>query len=107
MAELAVARAFGEAELGDEPRLGPGDVAGPGRVDERRLASGQRRQAPMEIGQDGLGEPGTDLAGVAQHGAVPGADQERAEMLTAAAGRREAADDELLLGPHLHLAPRR
>jgi hypothetical protein len=34
VAELAVAGAFREAELGDELRLGPGDVAGAGRVSE-------------------------------------------------------------------------
>src|SRR5262245_34530218 len=61
----------------------------------------------MEVGKRGLGEAGADLARVAQSVAIEGADQQGAEMLAGAAGGREAADHELLLRAHLHLAPRR
>ena len=61
----------------------------------------------MQRRQRRLGEAGAHLAGIAECVAVPGADEQRAQVVTAAARRREPADHELLLGAYLHLAPGR
>src|SRR6185436_7704966 len=107
VAELAVAGALGEAELRDQLRLDPDEIALARRIDERGLRAPTPAELPMEIGQRRLGEARADLARVAEPVAVEGADQEGSEMLASAARRREAADHELFLRTDLHLAPGR
>ena len=105
--ELAVTGALGEPELRHQLRLDPRQIALARGIDERGLCSSTPCQLPMEIGERCLREAGADLPRVAESGAIPGADEERAEVLAGAARRRESADHELLFGPHLHLGPRR
>ena len=86
MAQLAVLGALGEAELGDQLAARPSHVArsrgGSANGEWARAPSGARRR--LQIGERRLGEARADLARVAQRAAVPGADQQGAEMLAGA-----------------------
>ena len=81
VAQAAVAGPFGEAELGDELRLDPGDVAEARRVVERGVvARAAARSCDASSRSVVAVEAGADLAGVVQAAVVVDADEQRAEL---------------------------
>ena len=69
------------------------------------VVRGELRDGGQQVRPAAVGEPGADLAGVAQRAALVDADEQRAEVDGFARALRPAADDELLLGPDLDLLP--
>src|SRR5579875_1129150 len=105
VAELAVLGPLGEGDLGHQLGADPVDAPHPLGVLEGRAALLQGVEAPAQVGEDGAGEPGADLARVAQASPFVVADEEGAQAGAAAAGLGEPADHQLLAGRALHLEP--
>ena len=108
----AVPRPLGELDLGDERRLDPGHVAA-AHLRHLRLL-GERRSSSRRSGfrsifepiELAIGEPGADVARVAEPVGCVDAEHERADPARAAAlAARVAGDDELLAALQLQLAP--
>ena len=104
-------RPLGEADLGDEPRLDPDDVALPHlrhlrHLRERRLVGAERLQ-PVEQPLDlGVVEARADVARPPEPAVLVDRQHERAEgARTPALPHRVADDDELLPALRLHLEP--
>ena len=107
----AVARPLGELDLRHERRLDPGHVAAADLrhlrlLGERRRRPLQRLQQRLEPVELAVGEPGADVARVAEPVGGVHAEHERPDPARAAAlAAREAGDDELLAALQLQLAP--
>src|SRR5581483_3642247 len=106
LAQLPIRGPLRVRELRDELRPHPGHVAHARRGIERRRVGTERPQLRAEIAQRVCGVAGADLADVAQARAIEHPDEERPELGPRSARRRVAADHELGLAAHLHLAPR-
>ena len=107
VAQSAVARPLGEADLGDELRLDPCHVAFLDRLwcGERRVGSRAVSQPRAQV-VEGVGvEPGPDLAGVLEPAVAVVAEQQRAELDARASRLGVAADHELLAVFALELQP--
>jgi hypothetical protein len=103
-------RPLGELDLDDELGLDPDDVALAHawhlrKLGERRAGPLERPQPREEVVERLLREAGADVADPAEPAPLLHRQDERAEPGTATLALRVAGDDELLLGPHLHLQP--
>ena len=110
MAYRAVAGDFGKGHFRQQPRFEPVhrlELDTVGRIDHRRLFRLQGFELVVEAGQGRLGEPGADLAGVAQltAGTVMQAQQQCAKCTARTLGISKADDDEFLPMLALELDP--
>src|SRR5580765_4426319 len=106
MANAAIAREFGKANLGDEPRLDPVMAAPGGRAaHEGRRRSLELTQFPADVLERAHVEPRADLGDIDELAPVVETQVQRAEVSSRALRRRVAADHELLPELTLDLQP--
>ena len=109
MTQDLVAGPLDEGDLADKLRVDPlhaTGVLGGHCHSERAVRTVQRLQPARQVGEGGLGEAGADVPGVSQPGSIPGADQQRADRVRAAAlAGFPAADDDFLVPDVLDLDP--
>ncbi len=107
LAHHAVARPLGELDLHDQFRFHPGRflVGMRWRSAEGRFLDDERLHQLVELGERPFIETAADVAGVDELAVLVDADDKRAEIFPAGAGRGEAADDDLLLKDGLDLQP--
>ena len=86
-------------------RLAPADASDRRRVRDRRLLDGVLVEEMAHERPGASVEATADLSGVSPGGALPGRDEQRAEVRVAALAGLVADDDELLLAPGLDLQP--
>src|ERR1700730_5769244 len=107
LTELPVGGPLRVDELRDEIRTHPRGVAHSRRRIKRRRVRVQRHELSRQLVERLFGEPGPDLADVAQVLLVVETDEQRAEMPPPTFRRGVSADDELGFLTHLHFSPER
>ena len=107
--QIAVRRAFGIGDFGDEARLDPFRVPRglSRRVRERRGLAGERPQLACDFGQTRLVEAGSDAAAVAQLPVFEFAEQQRGKRPLFLGGGPPTADDEFIASRAFRLDPPR
>src|SRR5277367_966764 len=105
LTQLAVCRPFLERDLRYQPRRKPGRAFLARWICEGRARDHQWPEGLGESGEGLFSKSRADFADEVEILAVVGAEQQRAEMLAAAFGCGEAADDELFLLMRLDLEP--
>src|SRR5277367_3858136 len=105
LTQLAVCRPFLERDLRYQPRRKPGRAFLARRIYEGRARHYQRSEGLRQCGEGLFSKSRANLADEVEILAVVGAEQQGAEMLAAAFGCGETADDELFLLMRLDLEP--
>src|SRR5580693_2794463 len=105
LTQLAVGGPFLKRDLRDQPRRKPGRAFLARWIYERRARDYQRLEGLRQRGEGLFSKSRTDPSDEVEILAVVRAEQQSAEMLAAAFGCGEAADDELLLLMRLDLEP--